>query len=369
MNYALKITDKEAEIIAVVDSDYIVEPDFLKATVPYFKDEKVAIVQLPQDYRAFPETPLFEGMYYAYRYFFRIIMNSCNEHNAASFMGTMGLIRKRYLEDSGGWCEDVITEDSELGMRIHEKGYKSIYIDYPLGRGLMPFGYLAYKKQRFRWAFGNMQTIRRNIKILLSKNLTMLQKLCYAGANTIWFNNLLIPFIILLSGAVVDTFHRLGLAMVGPHAAFLFSRMIGLIYSLPRVTYVSVIKGVRAFLSFMSITFPMSTAWLICLVRPKGVFYRTPKSMDDKGIFGLLKEAHSELLITFISVVFSVIAFLKDKILIGGLLFINALIYSSSIWALIGFIRLRSMRLRKEDNKSYACKDRDNIPSLETSAT
>jgi cellulose synthase/poly-beta-1,6-N-acetylglucosamine synthase-like glycosyltransferase len=55
LNYALRVTDRDAEIIAVVDSDYIVDRNFLKDTIGYFKDPATAIVQLPQDYRDFPK--------------------------------------------------------------------------------------------------------------------------------------------------------------------------------------------------------------------------------------------------------------------------------------------------------------------------
>lgn len=50
LNYALKLISPETEIIAVVDSDYVVERDFLKKTAGYFKDQEIAVVQLPQDY-------------------------------------------------------------------------------------------------------------------------------------------------------------------------------------------------------------------------------------------------------------------------------------------------------------------------------
>jgi len=63
LNYALNVTGRDTEIIAIVDSDYVVDKNFLKEAVGYFIDPDVAIVQIPQDYRDFPETHWFEGMY------------------------------------------------------------------------------------------------------------------------------------------------------------------------------------------------------------------------------------------------------------------------------------------------------------------
>lgn len=353
LNYALKVTDRDVEIIAVVDSDYVVDKNFLKETVGYFKDPTVAIVQIPQDYRDFPKTPWFEGMYYAYRYFFSIVMNSCNRHNAASFMGTMGLVRKKCLEEIGGWCENVITEDSELGMRIHERGYRTIYIDRSYGKGLMPLSFSSYKKQRFRWAFGNMQTIRKNIRILLKGNLTGLQKICYMGANTIWFNNLFIPFLVVACGIIFNLSDKLGMAVAGPYMAFLLSRSLGLIVVLPKLLGISIYKGIYAFLSFLSITFPMSIAWLLCLVRPQKGFWRTPKSVKKNTVFGHLKEARAEIFMIIASLLFSIIAFIKGKILFAAVAIVNFLIYLPSLWALKGFVELQ------ESFKEKTYSDRD----------
>jgi cellulose synthase/poly-beta-1,6-N-acetylglucosamine synthase-like glycosyltransferase len=51
LNAALEYTDKNAEIVAVIDADYKVESPWLVDLVPLFDDPKVAIVQAPQDHR------------------------------------------------------------------------------------------------------------------------------------------------------------------------------------------------------------------------------------------------------------------------------------------------------------------------------
>lgn len=369
LNYALKMTDRDVEIIAVVDSDYIVDKDFLNKTVKYFKDPNVAIVQTPQDYRDFPKNSFFEGMYYAYRYFFSIIMNSCNRHNAASFMGTMGLVRKKYLEEVGGWCEGIVTEDSELGIRIHERGYKTIYIDHSYGKGLMPLCFSAYKKQRFRWAFGNMQTIRENIMILLKGNLTGRQRICYLGSNTEWFNNLLLPYLIALYGILFNISDNTAIALIGPFVTFLLSHGYGFILLLPRILKVPVYKGIRALLAFFSITFPMSVAWLLCLIKPKTGFYRTPKTLEKTPLWIHLKEAGTELIMIVVSMVMGTVAFIKGKVMLGVIMVINLFIYLPSIWALKNFIELERSSSGKTQKTDYDNEDWNYLTTLETSTT
>jgi hypothetical protein len=102
-----------------------------------------------------------------YTGFFRIGMVQRNEENAIIQHGTMTLIRRAELAGTGGWAEWCICEDAELGLRLLIAGKDTIYIDRALGHGLVPDSYEAYKKQRFRWAYGGMRIMRRYWRELL----------------------------------------------------------------------------------------------------------------------------------------------------------------------------------------------------------
>ncbi|HEX2494279.1 MAG TPA: glycosyltransferase [Steroidobacter sp.] len=170
LNYALEKTSPEARVIAVIDSDYQVEPQWLRDLIPAFEDAKVAVVQAPQDYRDANES-LFKAMCCAeYRGFFHIGMITRNERNAIIQHGTMTLVRRSALERAGGWAEWSITEDAELGLRLLEHGYETHYIPHSYGRGLIPTTFQHYKKQRFRWAYGAVQILRVHTQALLSRD-------------------------------------------------------------------------------------------------------------------------------------------------------------------------------------------------------
>src|SRR5690606_29964188 len=162
LNFALARTHEDATIIAAIDSDYQVEPNWLRDLVGVFGNPKIAIVQSPQDYRDQADSA-FKSMCFAeYRGFFEIGMVTRNERNAIIQHGTMTLVRRSALEEVGGWGEWCITEDAELGLRILEAGHEAMYLSYSYGRGLMPDTFIDYKKQRFRWAYGAMQILRRH---------------------------------------------------------------------------------------------------------------------------------------------------------------------------------------------------------------
>src|SRR5215471_5411576 len=95
LNYALKqMTDDRAEVIGVVDSDYQVEPGYLKRCAPAFAEPWVGFVQSPQDYRGWRHARYYRRLYYSYKYFFAVSQPSRNERDGAIFAGTMGLIRR-----------------------------------------------------------------------------------------------------------------------------------------------------------------------------------------------------------------------------------------------------------------------------------
>jgi exo-beta-1,3-glucanase (GH17 family)/cellulose synthase/poly-beta-1,6-N-acetylglucosamine synthase-like glycosyltransferase len=160
LNFALRETAPDAEIIATIDSDYVVAPDWLRCMVPQFDNPRVGIVQSPQDYRDNDGSFFKRLMFWEYAGFFQLGMVTRNERNAIIQHGTMSLIRRSALERSGQWAEWTITEDAELGLRLFRAGWEAVYSPRSFGRGVMPDDFGAFRKQRFRWAYGAMQILR-----------------------------------------------------------------------------------------------------------------------------------------------------------------------------------------------------------------
>jgi cellulose synthase/poly-beta-1,6-N-acetylglucosamine synthase-like glycosyltransferase len=152
--------DPRAEILAIIDADYQVEPDFLLSLVGYFQNPKVGFVQTPHDYRDWQRNAFLKMCYWEYQLFFHTAMVGLNERDAGITVGTMCLVRKQALEEAGGWSEWCVTEDSELAIRIHDAGYTSVYVGKTYGRGLIPDSFEDYKKQRYRWTAGPVQEFR-----------------------------------------------------------------------------------------------------------------------------------------------------------------------------------------------------------------
>ena len=166
LNFALTKTDPAAEIVGVVDADYKVVSRWLKDLVGHFADPETAVVQAPQAHRGW-KTHLFRQMMnHEYDGFFRIGMHHRNERNAIIQHGTMTLVRAEALRGHGNWSEWCICEDAELGLRLMKAGLQTVYVDEVMGRGLTPDTFLAFKKQRRRWAEGAMQIMKGHFRTL-----------------------------------------------------------------------------------------------------------------------------------------------------------------------------------------------------------
>lgn len=296
LNHGLEIADQRTELIAVVDADFVVQPDFLKRTVGYFRDSTVGFVQTKQDFVTDDNVPYLRRLALTYRTFDEVTMPSRNEHNAIIFAGTMGLLRRRAIEDAGGrWAEWCVTEDAELSLRILGCGYSGIYVDQSFGRGVMPLTFAGLKRQRFRWCFGGIQILRTHWRLLLKGRqrrdhgadlrLTRRQRYDYLAASLQWFQSLLTLFFsVLLLLSVLSRATSFDLEL---------RPLAGLFVAVPTLLLISGVTksiwGLRARLKvsigdvIAVVAIWLALSWAVALGCIQGVtgrqlpFFRTPK--------------------------------------------------------------------------------------------
>ncbi|MGJ4910403.1 glycosyltransferase [Bradyrhizobium sp. HKCCYLS2033] len=162
LRIAMERTAVDAEIIGIIDADYVVTPDWLSDLVPAFADPTVGLVQAPQEHRDEDLSLMHYIMNGEYAGFFDIGMVQRNEENAIIVHGTMCLIRRAAMDMAGGWSSDTICEDTDLGLAIQELGWQTHYTATRYGSGLLPDTYEAFKKQRHRWAYGGFQIVKKH---------------------------------------------------------------------------------------------------------------------------------------------------------------------------------------------------------------
>ncbi len=180
LRLAMQHTAPDAEIIGVLDADYVVAPNWLRDLVPAFGDPRVGIVQAPQDHRDGDKSIFHAFMNSEYAGFFDIGMVERNEKDAIIVHGTMCLLRRAAMESAGGWSSDTICEDSDLGLAILERGWTAHYTRTRYGWGLLPNDFEGFRKQRHRWTFGGMQIVAKHAgSMLRGRILTSEQRRTY----------------------------------------------------------------------------------------------------------------------------------------------------------------------------------------------
>jgi cellulose synthase/poly-beta-1,6-N-acetylglucosamine synthase-like glycosyltransferase len=175
MNNGLKYSD--AEFFITLDADHIPLPFFIKETLGFFEDPNVAFVQSPQTFyndQAFLFCKKAKKVVWSEQMMF---------YNCAFFVGTSAILRHTAIDEVGGFATGTATEDIHTSLKLHSKGWQSVFIPTPLAYGLEAENFKEYYKQRRRWAAGSLGLLfRSSDSPLRAKGLTPPQRLNYVSA-------------------------------------------------------------------------------------------------------------------------------------------------------------------------------------------
>jgi len=341
LNYALRhMTDPRAEVIGVVDSDYQLEPGFLRRCAPLFADSWVGFTQAPQDYRGWSRSRYYRRLYYSYQYFFAVSQPSRNERDGAIFAGTMGLIRRVALEQLGGWDEWCITEDAELSLRLLRAGWSGLHVDESWGKGIMPLTFEALKGQRYRWCFGGIQILRMHWRSLLpgratkQNRLSIGQRWSYLTGGVQWYGDLLgLAFLVfLLAGAANlatgggELFRKLTAFLVATVPVLVLLGLVRAVALLRRGTGASWRDAIGAFFIWQSTSLVVARASVLGLFAKKAAFLRTPKTSEKARWWEALRANWAESSLALLGFI-GIAAALSKAPELAGLLLAGLLLF------------------------------------------
>lgn len=171
------------EFVAFFDADHAPRRDFLHRTLGYFDDARVAFVQTPQDFfnlDSYEHRQVGKGrrVWMEQSFFWRVIQRGKDYWNAAFFCGSCAVMRRSALDGIGGVATGSVTEDLMTSLRLHKRGWHSVYHAESLAFGVAPADAGQYLKQRLRWGQGAMQVWRRE-GVLFARGLSWPQRLSY----------------------------------------------------------------------------------------------------------------------------------------------------------------------------------------------
>jgi len=303
LNIALDVTHPDAKYIAVIDSDYKVDPNWIRLALPFFADEHIALVQGPQDYSDYRDS-LFKAMCFEeYRGFFQIGMVERNEHDAIIQHGTMTIVRRDKLEEVGRWSTWCITEDTELGLRLFEAGYGAAYIPQSMGKGLIPDTLKAFQSQRYRWVYGAMQIMKRHAGPIFfgGTKLSWAQRYHFLSGWLPWFSDglgMMVTFIALgwtFAMWAAPRWVDVPLPVLSAAALALFAaKMLKTMLLYPQKVGSGVRGAVMASVAGLSLTHTVGKAVWAGAFTSGTPFLRTPKCADEALLSQALRSVWQE---------------------------------------------------------------------------
>lgn len=160
------------EFVAIFDADFIPSTDFLRKTVPYFRDPKVALVQarwghVNADYSLLTKVQaiLLDAHF---------VLEHGGRNRAGHFFnfnGTAGIWRRDVIPAAGGWQHDTLTEDLDLSYRAQLLGWKFVFLPDLVAPAEVPVEMNAFKSQQHRWAKGSIQVCLKLLPRILQSDL------------------------------------------------------------------------------------------------------------------------------------------------------------------------------------------------------
>ncbi len=194
INYALSRT--KGDFFLILDADFVAKPEFLYETLPFFENKDMAMVQTPQYYtNAMNFVSTAAG--YMQHVFYSMLMAGKNRFNAAFCVGTCVVFRRSAIDSIGGIYEKSKSEDIWTSLTLHERGWRTVYINKVLAEGKTPETLKAYSKQQLRWATGSFEIFLKKNPVF-NRKLSADQKLQYFLTTSFYFTGFAVLMLLLL---------------------------------------------------------------------------------------------------------------------------------------------------------------------------
>ena len=281
----------QGEFIAIFDADFLPKKDWLKKTIPFFKDAEIGVVQtrwghINRDYSILTKIQAFA----LDAHFSLEQVGRNSKGHFINFNGTAGVWRKACIIDAGNWEGDTLTEDLDLSYRAQLKNWKFKYLEDVETPAELPVVISAARTQQFRWNKGGAENFRKMMwKVLKNQNIsskTKLHGLLHLLNSTMFLNVLIVAVLSIPMLYIKNEYAHLKMYFY-VMSFFVASTLIFFIcyWIMFKKTYGSSLKGfvqyIVMFITFFSIAMGFSLHNSIAVIEghlgKRSDFVRTPK--------------------------------------------------------------------------------------------
>jgi cellulose synthase/poly-beta-1,6-N-acetylglucosamine synthase-like glycosyltransferase len=278
---AFGMSRSSSDLIAVFDADFVPHQDYLRRMVPQFlAHPELGILQARWDHLNPDQNAITHIIALVMDNHFTVDQQG-RSHNRLmmNFNGSCCILRRKCIEDAGGWQSDTLAEDMDLSYRAQIKGWRIDYLHDVAVPGELPASILAFKQQQFRWAKGSVQTLKKvagpiiqSKKPLLHKMESLIHMSGYFGSPLMLLSFILSLPVAYLIGHLPYNSAILGVAALFPPLAIISSQ-IRLRHSWVK----DILYFPFLFLMGIGISINISQAIWEALIGRKSEFVRTPK--------------------------------------------------------------------------------------------
>jgi cellulose synthase/poly-beta-1,6-N-acetylglucosamine synthase-like glycosyltransferase len=278
---AYGMAQSTAELVVVLDADFVPPRDFLRRTVPYLAaDPGLGMVQTRWGHLNSFSNWLTLGQTLALDGHFVVEQTARSRAGwLLSFNGSGGIWRAQCIRDAGGWSDLTLTEDLDLSYRAQLAGWRFLYLPDVEVPAELPPQIAAYKQQQARWAKGSTQCLTHTFGPLWHSRLSLTQRLmatlhlCQYLPHPMMIILLLLTPLLLLTEAIQRLpLGVLGIVGLGPPLVYVISQQ-ALYHDWKRR-----MLGFPVLLALgTGIAWSNTVAVLSALLGRKGEFRRTPK--------------------------------------------------------------------------------------------
>lgn len=169
LNYGLKFC--RGDIVGIFDADNVVARDALINVAGYFEDAKVSAVQgrihsINSNENMLTQFVAYEDLIWSEAY----LRGKEVLGLFVSLRGCVEFVRRKVLEELGGFDESTLAEDIEISARLTGAGHKVRYAHDVWGWQESPASLKPYLKQRTRWFRGHLEVAFKYGRLLSSVN-------------------------------------------------------------------------------------------------------------------------------------------------------------------------------------------------------
>jgi peptidoglycan-N-acetylglucosamine deacetylase len=153
------IAGASSEILVALDADTVFRRGAIEKLVRHFADPRVGAVSgNARVGNRKPWITRFQSLEYTYG--FNLDRRALDVLNAITVVpGAAGAWRKSLILEAGGFASDTLAEDTDLTLAIRRLGYRIRYDEEAVAYTEAPEDTRSLARQRFRWAFGTLQSV------------------------------------------------------------------------------------------------------------------------------------------------------------------------------------------------------------------